>query len=114
MASDLEERKLDQKTQQGINNLERKVTPKELTTQKDTEKQKKTPKSDRSHVVLWAKELTRDFVFLRPLGLRLEERKLDQKTQQGINNLERKVTPKEMTTQKDTEKQKKTPTSHWS
>ena len=28
-------------------------------------------KSDRSHVVLWAKELTRDFVFLRPLGLRL-------------------------------------------
>lgn len=41
-----------------------------------------------------------------------EERKLDQKTQQGINNLERKVTPKEMTTQKDTEKQKKTPTSH--
>ena len=23
-------------------------------------------KSDRSHVVLWAKELTRDFVFLRP------------------------------------------------
>jgi hypothetical protein len=41
-----------------------------------------------------------------------EERKLDQKTQQGINNLERKVTPKELTTQKDTEKQKKTPTSH--
>ena len=30
-----------------------------------------TEKSDRSHVVLWAKELTRDFVFLRPLGLRL-------------------------------------------
>ena len=27
-------------------------------------------KSDRSHVVLWAKELTRKVVFLRPLGLR--------------------------------------------
>ena len=28
-------------------------------------------KSDRSHVVLWAKELVECFVFLRPLGLRL-------------------------------------------
>ncbi len=28
-------------------------------------------KSDRSHVVLWAKELIYDIVFLRPLGLRL-------------------------------------------
>ena len=29
-------------------------------------------KSDRSHVVLWAKELVECFVFLRPLGLRLK------------------------------------------
>ena len=29
-------------------------------------------KSDRSHVVLWAKELSVIVVFLRPLGLRLE------------------------------------------
>ncbi len=29
--------------------------------------------SDRSHVVLWAKELLRTFVFLSPLGLRLWE-----------------------------------------
>ena len=36
-----------------------------------TSELKATRKSDRSHVVLWAKELTRDFVFLRPLGLRL-------------------------------------------
>ena len=28
-------------------------------------------KSDRSHVVLWAKELPSAIVFLRPLGLRL-------------------------------------------
>ncbi len=28
-------------------------------------------KSDRSHVVLWAKELGKHVVFLRPLGLRL-------------------------------------------
>ncbi len=32
-------------------------------------------KSDRSHVVLWAKELERYFVFLRPLGLRLSKNK---------------------------------------
>ena len=30
------------------------------------------PKSDRSHVVLWAKELDSRLVFLRPLGLRLD------------------------------------------
>ena len=30
-------------------------------------------KSDRSHVVLWAKELVECFVFLRPLGLRLRK-----------------------------------------
>ena len=30
-------------------------------------------KSDRSHVVLWAKELPSAIVFLRPLGLRLKE-----------------------------------------
>ena len=30
-------------------------------------------KSDRSHVVLWAKELPSAIVFLRPLGLRLAE-----------------------------------------
>ena len=33
-------------------------------------------KSDRSHVVLWAKELTRKVVFLRPLGLRLPRDRL--------------------------------------
>ncbi len=31
-------------------------------------------KSDRSHVVLWAKELGKHVVFLRPLGLRLSEK----------------------------------------
>ena len=31
-------------------------------------------KSDRSHVVLWAKELVECFVFLRPLGLRLNSK----------------------------------------
>ena len=31
----------------------------------------KKVKSDRSHVVLWAKELSVIVVFLRPLGLRL-------------------------------------------
>ncbi len=30
-----------------------------------------SPKSDRSHVVLWANQLIYDIVFLRPLGLRL-------------------------------------------
>jgi hypothetical protein len=37
---------------------------------------------------------------------------MDQKTKQGINNLERKVTPKEINTQKEAEKQKQTSTSH--
>ena len=38
-----------------------------------TKKTTKQPKSDRSHVVLWAKELPSAIVFLRPLGLRLKE-----------------------------------------
>ena len=43
-------------------------------------------KSDRSHVVLWAKELPWGFVFLRPLGHRLAV-EIDEKAMKAYNSI---------------------------